>query len=148
MLQFLDAARRGREADDRQFDPITVLSHLAGRGVEFVVIGGFAAALRGSPVITEDLDICFARGEANRWRLSEALADLGARIRGELTPSFVIEEALRMGDRCSFETRAGTLDAIAVPRATNGYADLVADADWFDIDDCSSWCRLSMTSCE
>jgi transcriptional regulator with XRE-family HTH domain len=136
MLQFHAAARRrGGEGEDPPFDPPTVFGHFAARGVEFIVIGGFAAALRGSPMITEDLDICLADSEANRWRVSDALADLGARVRDELTPSVVIEEALRVGDRCSFETRAGTVDVIAKPRATNGYVDLVAGADRLDTGD-------------
>jgi hypothetical protein len=57
-------------------------------------------------------------------------------MHGALLVSFEIEEALQVGDRCSFATRAGTVDAIAKPRATNGYADLVAGADRLDIGDC------------
>jgi transcriptional regulator with XRE-family HTH domain len=136
MLQFRASGGRERTADVPPFDPPTMLIRLITRGVEFVVIGGFAAALRGSPVITDDLDICFADSEANRWRLSDVLADLGARTQGELTPSFVIEEALRQGDRSSFETSAGTVDAIATPRATNGHADLAAGAERLDIGEC------------
>ena len=102
------------------------------------VIGGFAASLRGSPVITEDLDICYAQGQANRRRMADALIELGAQMAGvDAVPPFVIEDALEVGDRCSFETRAGIVDAIATPRATNGYADLVAGAGRLDIEDCS-----------
>ena len=43
------------------FDPLTALRTLVERGVRFVLIGGYAGALRGSPVITGDLDICYAR---------------------------------------------------------------------------------------
>ena len=41
------------------FDPLTALRTLLERGVRFVLIGGYAGALRGSPVITGDVDICY-----------------------------------------------------------------------------------------
>jgi hypothetical protein len=53
-----------------------------------------------------------------------------------LDAPFEIEDTLEVGDRCSFETTAGTVDTIATPRATRGYVDLVAGADRFDIGDC------------
>ena len=55
------------------FDPLTALRTLAERGVRFVLIGGYAGALRGSPVITGDLDICYARDDDNVERLAGAL---------------------------------------------------------------------------
>ena len=132
MMGFVDAARQGPAVVDRPFDPPAALHGLAA-GAVTVVIGGFAAALRGSPVITDDLDICYAQGSTNRRQLSDALIALGARVRGEWWAPFEIEDALEVGDRCSFETNAGTVDTIATPRATRGYADLVVGADRLDI---------------
>jgi hypothetical protein len=57
-------------------------------------------------------------------------------VRAEPWAPFEIEDALEVGDRCSFETTAGTVDTIATPRATRGYVDLVPGADRFDIGDC------------
>ena len=54
------------------------LRALSVRGVEFIVIGGVAAALNGAPVSTFDLDIVHSRTEENVGRLLEALADLDA----------------------------------------------------------------------
>ena len=39
------------------FDPVEICSVLAEEGVEFVVLGGFAAVVHGSPLPTEDIDI-------------------------------------------------------------------------------------------
>ena len=64
------------------FDPLMALRTLLDHDVRFVLIGGFAGALRGSPVITGDVDICCAREDANLERLAEALRALGAHLRG------------------------------------------------------------------
>jgi hypothetical protein len=50
-------------------------------GVEFIVVGGVGAALRGAPVMTEDLDIVHLGSAENVDRLLLALADLGATCR-------------------------------------------------------------------
>ncbi len=44
--------------------------------VEFVLIGGFAAAAHGVTLVTRDVDICCRFNEANLMRLQKALADL------------------------------------------------------------------------
>jgi len=43
-----------------RFDPRELLDALAGHGVEFLVVGGVAARLHGSPTLTQDLDIVAA----------------------------------------------------------------------------------------
>ena len=45
-------------------------------GVEFVVVGGFAALAHGSSMMTEDVDICCPFTELNLTRLGACLADL------------------------------------------------------------------------
>lgn len=50
-------------------------------GVQYVLIGGLAAVLHGSPLLTLDVDICPSRTRANLARLAAALTDLDARIR-------------------------------------------------------------------
>jgi len=47
-------------------------------GVRYVLIGGLAAVLQGSPLATFDVDICPARGTDGLRRLAEALAELDA----------------------------------------------------------------------
>jgi hypothetical protein len=50
---------------------LKALSHC---GVNFVVIGGYAATLHGSAYLTRDLDICYERTPENMERLVSALS--------------------------------------------------------------------------
>jgi hypothetical protein len=68
--------RRKENWHEWPFDPITVLRVLSAREVEYVLIGGVAAVLQGSPLPTYDIDIAPAPGARNRERLAEALTDL------------------------------------------------------------------------
>ncbi len=63
------------------FDPVEICAVLAGEGVDFVVLGGFAAVVHGSPLPTEDIDVIPARNADNLERLATALQRLGATIR-------------------------------------------------------------------
>lgn len=68
------------------FDPREICRELNSHGVKYVVIGGFAAAVHGSPLPTEDIDIVPAGDEDNLERLGRALAAIGARIRTATGP--------------------------------------------------------------
>jgi hypothetical protein len=68
-------------AELTEFEPAEILRVLAEHAVEFVVIGGLAAALHGADYLTVDLDVTPRRTRANLERLSAALAELEARIR-------------------------------------------------------------------
>ena len=72
------------------------LAELTGRlieaRVEFVLVGGFAAAAHGVTLLTRDVDICRRFDESNLRRIQNALAGLHAVHRSrpdlplELTP--------------------------------------------------------------
>ena len=49
--------------------------------VRYVVIGGLGAVLHGSPIVTQDADICPARDRENLDCLAAALRELKARLR-------------------------------------------------------------------
>lgn len=119
-----------------RFDPLRALRTLVEHRVRFVLIGGFAAALRGSPVITGDLDICYARDEENLRALARALGRLRARLRGveEDVPFRLDVATLRAGDHFTFSTSAGPLDCLGSPAGTDGFADLDASATDEDLD--------------
>src|SRR5438093_1211076 len=57
-------------------DTIEILRRLTGAGVEFVVIGGVAAVAYGSPVVTDDVDLCAPMDRANMVRIISAFADV------------------------------------------------------------------------
>ena len=118
------------------FDPLLVLGTLADHGVRFMLIGGFAAAIRGSPVITGDVDICYARDDENLQRLTAALGELGATLRGVPSdvPFQLDARTLREGDHFTFATSAGSLDCLGTPAGTDGFADLNASATDEDLD--------------
>jgi hypothetical protein len=115
---------------DPSFDPLGTLLTLSEHRVRFVLIGGFAAALRGSPMITGDIDICYARDDANLRALAAALVALGATLRGAPpdVPFQLDEASLKAGDHFTFSTKAGPLDCLGTPSGTNGFADLDASA--------------------
>jgi hypothetical protein len=118
------------------FDPITGLRTLIDHDVRFVLIGGFAAALRGSPMMTGDVDICPAPDHGNLDRLAEALRSLHARLRGAPADvSFLLDgRTLQAGDHFTFATDAGPIDCLGTPAGTDGFADLDASATDEDLD--------------
>jgi hypothetical protein len=122
--------------NEPRFDPLAVLRTLVEHDVRFVLIGGFAAAIRGSPVITGDVDVCYARDDENLQRLAAALAELGATLRG--APSDVPfrpdAQTLKAGDHFTFATASGPLDCLGTPAGTDGFADLDASATAENLD--------------
>ncbi len=99
------------------FDPGELLDALTRRGVDFVVVGGIAAVLLGSPRMTRDLDITFAPDRVNLESLGEVLVQLGARLKGvEEDVPFVADAAtLRRVQILTLTTRAGEIDLLSEP---------------------------------
>jgi hypothetical protein len=64
-----------------KFDPVAICRILSEYGVKFVVLGGFAAVVHGSPVPTEDIDVIPSREVENLERLAGALQEMNAAIR-------------------------------------------------------------------
>lgn len=118
------------------FDPLRALRTFRDRGVRFVVIGGYAGAIRGAPLVTGDLDICYARDRGNLEALAGALGRLGAKLRGapEDVPFRLDAETLARGDHFTFATKVGPIDCLGTPAGTDGYRDLDARATDEDLD--------------
>jgi predicted nucleotidyltransferase len=53
-----------------------LLQRLCDAGVDFVIVGGFAATLHGSSLVTRDLDVCAILSSENVEKLRAALRDL------------------------------------------------------------------------
>jgi hypothetical protein len=69
------------------FDPFPIIAAMNRHGVDYVVIGGFAAELHAAAVIpTRDIDLTPSTAPDNLTRLSRALDDLGARVRTGAIP--------------------------------------------------------------
>lgn len=119
------------------FDPEQILRTLADQGVRYVLIGGVASRLWGSPTVTNDLDICYARDRANLDCLARALRALDARLRGvdANVPFFLDAATLERGDHFTFTTSAGNLDVLGSPSGSRGFEDLLATATWMELAD-------------
>lgn len=121
-----------------RFQPRLVVDTLNRHGVRYVLIGGVAATLHGSPLRTGDTDICPDGRSDNLEKLASALRDLQARVRTEgvegglpfsCDAAFLSRVAL-----LNLETEAGDLDLSFVPAGTRGYDDLIAHVAQFDLD--------------
>ncbi len=119
------------------FDPHLALRTLNSHDVAFVVIGGFASGLWGSPSFTYDLDICYERTPRNHEALARALRELSATLRGAPAglPFILDAKTIAMGDSFTFETAAGSVDCLGTPSGTAGYRDLIKNAGEVDLGD-------------
>jgi hypothetical protein len=119
------------------FDPARALAVLNAHRVRYVVIGGIAAAAHGSPMLTSDLDVCYARDDSNLRALANALVALHAQLRGAPQGlAFQLDHVtLRNGDHFTFVTDAGDLDVLATPAGIDGYDQLVSDAPAVELGD-------------
>ena len=120
------------------FSPEAILSTLARHNVDFVVIGGVAAALHGSSLVTFDIDITPRRTRDNLKRLSAALDELQARIRAPEAPAGLPfdHDGRSLGDVdvWNLTTAQGELDLSFVPAGTTGFDDLRRGAVVVDLD--------------
>lgn len=118
-----------------EFTPDRILRVLVDHGVEFVVIGGLGALTHGSPFPTRDVDITPDRAMDNLQRLSGALSELDARIRAgdESVPFAHDARSLADAGVWDLRTRHGDLDISMVPSGTEGFDDLIRDAQDVDI---------------
>jgi hypothetical protein len=119
------------------YDPVAALGVLNRHKVRYVVIGGVAGRLWGSPTLTNYVDICCERSSANLARLVAALEELGARLRGvdDDVPFILDAEALERGQNFTFTTFLGPLDVMGLPAGVRHFDELAANAVVFDLGD-------------
>lgn len=106
---------------------------LARHGVEFVVVGGVAGVLHGSPIPTRDLDIVHARTPVNIQRLLAALAELKATYRQDARGLSPGESHLRGPGHQLLRTSFGLLDVLGSLGAGLEHPELAADAVELDL---------------
>lgn len=109
-----------------------IFACLARHRVRYIVIGGLAGILHGSPQVTFDADICPERSASNLDALAAALREMGARIRTSDVPDglpFACDAAfLGRVDILNLVTSLGDLDLAFEPSGTGGFFDLIANA--------------------
>jgi len=118
--------------EEPEFRPEALIEVLDRHGVRFVLIGGFAAVIHGSPYVTTDLDIVPGTSRENLARLSLALRELRARVWTSSEPAglpFAHDaESLGRVETWNLVTDSGRLDITFRPSGTAGYTDLARDA--------------------
>lgn len=116
----------------RAFDPLGALRTLIAYKVDFVLIGGLAARLHGSPTVTNDLDVCHDQIPTNLQRLTRALDEMEARLRlpdpQEQVDTVIDEPLLAATGNLTLSTEFGAFDLLARPAGTDGYGDLIRSA--------------------
>src|ERR1700691_4997163 len=103
-------------------------------GVEFILVGGLAAAANGAPVNTLDIDVVHARDASNIARLLPVLEALDAvfRIQPErrLRPN---ASHLASTGHLNLITRYGPVDLLGTIGRDLGYQDLIPHSVELDI---------------
>lgn len=119
-------------------DPGCIFEVLARHGVDYVLIGGLAAVIHGSPAMTNDADIVPRNTLDNLERVGEALRDLNARLRVEADPDGVAFDPhptlLASVTTLNMTTRCGDLDLALHPAALDDYEALVAASEEFELE--------------
>ena len=117
------------------FRPRGLLDHLTRHGVDFVVVGGIAAALHGSERNTFDLDVCPAQDAANLDALGGALIEIDVRLRGieEDVPFVPDARSLAGIEILTLSTSLGPLDVLVRPYGSPPYSTLRGRATQMDI---------------
>jgi predicted nucleotidyltransferase len=106
-----------------------ILRVLAEKKVQFVVVGGVAAALQGAPIQTFDLDLVHSRKSANLTRLLSALESIDAHFREhhgrKIKPRL---SHLDTSGHLLLATTGGPLDVLGTIGEELGYDELKTDS--------------------
>lgn len=108
---------------DRVFAADEILLALVEHGVDFVVIGGIAVQTHGYLRGTHDVDVIVRPTALNVSRLSEALADLQAQVRGGGTLKLNDPHQLRRAPLIPVVTKAGPLDIVHIDHVAGSPGD-------------------------
>ena len=101
----------------------SLLDRLIRHGIEFVVVGGFAAVAHGVTLLTQDIDICCPFTPDNLLRLQDALLDLRPvhRMPRERPPLRLVAASAAEFRNLYLETDWGQLDCLGEILGVGGY---------------------------
>ncbi len=118
-----------------EFDVIRMLRTLVEHEVEFIIVGGVAASLLGSPLATRDLDILYNCDPANNERLLKTLLSLEARYHDlagrHFEPTLERLASMRMH---LLITNAGRLDVLRLIGGDLTYGDFVDRVNDYEVE--------------
>lgn len=109
------------ETVNNELEQIATL--LLRHGVEFIVIGGQAEMLHGSPRVTYDVDLCYRRTNENISRLAAALNELHPTLRGAPPdlPFILDARTIELGSNFTFDTPIIPLDLLGYVEPLGAY---------------------------
>jgi hypothetical protein len=104
--------------------------------VEFIVVGGIAAILQGSPLTTEDVDVVYLSSEQNNVRLAKALVELEAHYFDpagrQIEPDASRLTSMRMH---LLKTRCGRVDVLRTVGKDLAFHDLVGKSRVLEVEE-------------
>jgi predicted nucleotidyltransferase len=113
-----------------------ILQRLTDAGLDFVIVGGYAAISHGSSYLTRDVDICAVLTEENIGRLRQALAEWNPKHR--MTPqklSFLTYPPTGQPlNNLYLQTDRGVLDVISSVLGVGDFARLKQQAEELEVD--------------
>jgi len=113
-----------------------LLEALLESSVPFVIVGGVAAVLHGSTLLTRDLDICISLGSRNILGLQAALKPLNPRIRAgaDLVPMALDEAKANAVKNLHITTDEGRLDCLGSIKGIGDFEAVHDESVEFDLE--------------
>lgn len=113
-----------------------LLQRLADAGLDFVIVGGFAAITHGSAYITRDVDICAVLTDENITKLRRALRDWDPRHRMTVQRlSFLNHPAAGQPvNNLYLQTDMGVIDVISSVLGVGDFSRLRMAAEELEVD--------------
>ncbi len=110
-------------------DFAALLGALSKRSVDYILVGGVAAAAHGAARLTQDVDIVYSRSPENLIRLIAALEPFGPYLRGAPPglPFRWAVETLGNGLNFTLTTALGDIDLLGEIAGGGRYEDLLED---------------------
>jgi hypothetical protein len=111
------------------------LDALRDSAMDFIVIGGVAAAAHGLAQVTFDLDVCYERSRKNLERLSAALRPYHPRLRDapEGLPFVLDVGTIERGMNFTLTTDLGDLDLLGEVAGIGQYRDVLPVSDTIEL---------------
>jgi hypothetical protein len=115
---------------------LALIEALVSHDVQFVVVGGVSAVIRGAPIVTYDLDVIHKRSPENVVRLLAALDSLKATYRHDSRGLKPGESHLMSRGHQLLGTTFGPLDCLGSigKGGTLSYDDMLRQSDEVDLD--------------
>lgn len=97
-----------------EIDLKALICRLAENDVDFILVGGFAAAVHGCSLVTQDVDVVIVMQRENMGKLHAAVEDLNPVSRNTSPPRTFAEEDVASGNwkNLHLSTRLGPLDCL------------------------------------